>query len=39
MLEEGLELLLKAQDLSWQAQEEEAKEEKKRGCCSACVIC
>lgn len=35
LLEEGMELLLRAQELTWQA-----KEQRKRSrCCSGCVIC
>jgi hypothetical protein len=35
-LEEGLELLLKAQDLQWR---EESSGRAKDRCCSGCVIC
>lgn len=35
LLEEGMELLLRAQELTWQAEEQH----KRDRCCSACVIC
>lgn len=35
LLEEGMELLLRAQELTWQAEEQR----KRDRCCSACVIC
>eukprot|EP00878_Enallax_costatus_P021465 GHUV01022722.1.p1 GENE.GHUV01022722.1~~GHUV01022722.1.p1 ORF type:complete len:454 (+),score=138.54 GHUV01022722.1:1181-2542(+) len=35
LLEEGMELLLRAQELTWQAEEQR----KRNRCCSGCVIC
>jgi hypothetical protein len=36
VLEEALELLLRAQDLAWQ---EEERRRARRGCCGGCTIC
>jgi hypothetical protein len=36
LLEEGLELLLRAQELSWQAEQQQRRRDR---CCSGCVIC
>ncbi len=35
LLEEGMELLLRAQELSWQAEEQRRRDR----CCGGCVIC
>jgi hypothetical protein len=35
VLEEGMELLLRAQELNWQAEEQTRRDR----CCSGCVIC
>lgn len=35
VLEEGMEFLLRAQELSWQAEQQK----KRNRCCSGCIIC
>jgi hypothetical protein len=36
VLEEGLEVLLRAQELTWQADDQQRRRDR---CCSGCVIC